>query len=106
DGAADHLVGLARVDTQAHGDLDGGVVLGGAGVLRQPDRGERAVGVVAVDLVDGGAVGLAVLHLLLLRGVRGVVVRRAEAGPPTAAGPPDTAALGTGPRTTALNLSR
>jgi hypothetical protein len=27
DGAADHLVGLARVDAEAHGDLDGRVEL-------------------------------------------------------------------------------
>ncbi len=43
DGAADHLVGLARVDTQAHGDLDGRVVLRGGGLLGQPDGLERGV---------------------------------------------------------------
>src|SRR5690606_41310558 len=33
DGAADHLVGLARVDAQAQGDLDGGVELDLGGLL-------------------------------------------------------------------------
>ena len=38
DGAADHLVGLARVDAEAHGDLDGLVVLR---LARSPWRGGR-----------------------------------------------------------------
>ena len=42
-GAADHLVGLARVDTQAHGDLDGRVELGRGGVLGETDGLERGV---------------------------------------------------------------
>ena len=42
-GATDHLVGLARVDTQTHGDLDGAVELGGGGVLGETDGLERGV---------------------------------------------------------------
>ncbi len=41
DGAADHLVGLARVDAQTQGDLDGGVELGARGLLRQANRRRR-----------------------------------------------------------------
>ena len=62
DGAADHLVGLARVDAQAHGHLDGGVVLRGRGLLGQPDGLRGGVEGVRVDLLGGGAVGLAALH--------------------------------------------
>ena len=37
DGAADHLVGLAGVDAEAHGQLDGLVELGGGQALHQVD---------------------------------------------------------------------
>src|SRR4029453_8970962 len=62
DRAADHLVGLARVDAQAHGDLDGGVVGRRRRLLGQRGGLERAVQVVAVDLVGHRAVLLAVLR--------------------------------------------
>ena len=45
DRAADHLVGLARVDAEPHGDLDGGVHLAWRGLLGQLgglERGCRA----------------------------------------------------------------
>ena len=56
---------------EAEGDLDGGVVLRGRGLLRQPDGLERGVERVAVDLLGGGAVGLAALHVVLLGAVVG-----------------------------------
>lgn len=49
-GATDHLVGLARVDTQAEGDLDGAVVLAGGGFLGETDGLERGVELLPVDL--------------------------------------------------------
>src|SRR5674476_1189210 len=62
---ADHLVRLAGVDTEAERHLEGRVVRGGRRLLRQPDRLERRVQPRPVDLLRGGAVGLAALcHLL------------------------------------------
>lgn len=58
DGAADHLVGLTRVDTEPDGDLDGGVLLGRGRLLGQLGRLQRGVEVVAVHLLGGGAVSL------------------------------------------------
>src|SRR5690606_19347194 len=67
DRAADHLVRLARVDTQAEHDLDGRVVLHGRRLLGETDRLERRVETLAVDLLLGVAVRLAArCHLLLL----------------------------------------
>jgi hypothetical protein len=62
DRAADHLVGLARVDAQAEGDLDGGVELRGVGLAGEADGLERGVQGVAVDLLRACVVGLAALH--------------------------------------------
>src|SRR4051812_9845686 len=62
DRAADHLVGLARVDTQAHGHLDGGVVGRRRRLLRQGGGLERGVQVVALDLLGRCAELLAVLR--------------------------------------------
>nr|AHE14889.1 hypothetical protein asmbl_12 [uncultured bacterium] len=74
DGAADHLVGLARVDAQPDRDLDGGVVAGGGGPLGQTGRLQRAVQALVVDLRGRLAVLLAVLrHGVLLPPCSGVV---------------------------------
>src|SRR5690606_27240598 len=62
DGAAHHLVGLTRVDTQPHSDLDGRVELDGAGLLGQPDSFGGRVEPSAVDLLSRLAVALAALH--------------------------------------------
>ena len=61
DGAADVLVGLARVDAQAEVDLDGLVELGGRELLGQGDGLEGGVELGAVDLRRAGAITLAVL---------------------------------------------
>src|SRR5919107_2825410 len=82
DGAADHLVGLAGVDAEPHGDLDGRVVLGLRGGLGEADRLERRVEALGVDGARRGAVGLAALHGAL-PGSGGGVVSRAGAGPAT-----------------------
>ena len=80
-GAADHLVGLARVDAQPDRHLDGRVLLLRRRLLGELGRLERGVELVAVDLLGGFAVCLAGLaHCYLL--IRGVV-ERAEAGSPT-----------------------
>src|SRR6185312_15216949 len=50
DRATDHLVGLARVYTQAEGNLNGGVELGGVGLLGELDGVEGCVYVVRIDL--------------------------------------------------------
>src|SRR5262249_53054759 len=63
DGAAHHLVGLTRVDAEAHGDLDSGVELDRAGVLGELDRLGRRVHLGVVDQFGGLAVRLAVLHV-------------------------------------------
>ncbi len=63
-GAADHLVGLARVDTQAHGDLDGARRTWwwwSPWPAGRPRAGRTASS--AVDLRGGSAVGLAALHV-------------------------------------------
>ena len=67
-----------------HGDLDGRVVLRGAGLLGQTHGLERGVELVRVDLLGGCAVGLAALHAAApCCASCGVVVRRASAGPAT-----------------------
>jgi hypothetical protein len=82
--AADHLVRLARVHTQPHRDLDGGVHLrGGGGLLRQVRRLERAVEPLAVDQLGVLAVVLAALHVL--SSDCGSVVVTSRAGSPTGA---------------------
>src|SRR4051812_7935829 len=60
-GATDHLVGLARVDTQTEGDLDGAVELGRGGLLGETDGLERGVQLLPVDLLVRSAKGLAAL---------------------------------------------
>src|SRR5690606_8914267 len=82
DGAADQLVGLARVDAQAQRDLDGRVVLRGRGLLGQADGLDRGVELAVLDLLGGGQVGLAALHDDSLV-VVGAVVGRAARGPAT-----------------------
>jgi len=62
DGAADHLVGLAGVDPEPEGYLDGGVELGHRGRLSQGHGLGRAVEPVLVDLFGGAAVRLTALH--------------------------------------------
>ena len=61
DGAADHLVGLAGVDAEPDGDLDGRVLLLRRRLLGQLGGLERGVELVAVHLLGGFAVCLAVL---------------------------------------------
>src|SRR5215207_4650788 len=62
DRAADHLVGLAGVDAEPQRHLHRRVVFGGAGLLRQPRRLQRAVEPRAVHQVGSLAVVLAALH--------------------------------------------
>src|SRR5665647_1593741 len=58
-------LGVDPVDTEAERHLESRVVRGGRRLLRQPDRLERRVQPRPVDLLRGGAVGLAALcHLL------------------------------------------
>src|SRR6478609_57494 len=64
DRAADHLVGLAGVDTEAHGHVDGLVELLLGAALGDLDRGEGGVELVLVERLRGGAVCLAALHVL------------------------------------------
>ena len=61
DGAAHHLVGLTRVDAQPDGHLDGRVLLLRRRLLGQPRGFQRGVEVVAVHLLGGFAICLAVL---------------------------------------------
>src|SRR5262249_9121393 len=79
DRAAHHLVGLARVDAEPHGDLDGCVELHRAGLLGELDRLSGAVELVAVDLLGRFAVVLTVLHEFFSCGRWQAVSR----GPPT-----------------------
>ena len=51
DHAADHLVGVARIDAQVHRQLDGLVELGGGEALDEADRFVDGVELLAVDLV-------------------------------------------------------
>ena len=94
DGAAHHLVGLARVHTEADRDLNGGVLLLRGRLLGQLRRLKRGVKLVAVDLLGGFLVCLAVLAhcgsnlsffgvVVLINAVRASAHRRAEAGPST-----------------------
>src|SRR5690606_11046586 len=84
-GATDHLVGLARVDTRAEGDLDGAVELGRGGLLGETDGLERGVQLLPVDLGVRSAERLAALaHYLLLWVLRSRGAGRA--GPATSAG--------------------
>ncbi|CAB4872108.1 unannotated protein [freshwater metagenome] len=62
DGAADHLVGLARVDAEADRHLNSRVELRRDGALGDADGGERRVQLVGVDLLGGLHVCLAALH--------------------------------------------
>ena len=82
-GATDHLVGLARVDAQAQGDLDGAVELGGGGVLGETDGLERGVRALLVDLGVRSAESLAALHFFSCGSSRCGVVVRAAHGPST-----------------------
>ena len=61
DSAANQLVSLARVNAQADGNVDGGVVVLGGGLLGQVSGLERRVDAAGVDLLGGGAVCLRVL---------------------------------------------
>jgi hypothetical protein len=81
DGAADHLVGLARVDTQTHDDVDGLVELLLARGLRDLDRGQRGVELVLVERLGRRAVGLAALHELSLLSRK--MWLAGQRGPPT-----------------------
>ena len=54
DDAADHLVGVARIDAQVQRDFDGLVELGGGEALDEADRLVDAVELLAVDLVGLG----------------------------------------------------
>ena len=65
DRAAHHLVGLARVDRELEGDLDGGVELLRAGLLREVHRLGGRVELVAVDLRRGCFVNLGLSHVVL-----------------------------------------
>jgi hypothetical protein len=61
DGAADHLVCLARVDAEPDRHLDGRVLFGRRSFLGKLGRLQRGVEVVTVHLLGGGAICLAVL---------------------------------------------
>src|SRR5690606_37158569 len=74
-GATDHLVGLARVDTQTEGDLDSAVELGRGGLLGETDGLERGVELLPVDLGVRSAEGLAALLFYSWSLRYGVVVR-------------------------------
>jgi len=50
DDAADHLVGVTRIDAQVHRDLDGLVELGLGGTLDEGDGLVQRVELVAVDV--------------------------------------------------------
>src|SRR6202012_2698872 len=66
DRAADHLVGLTGVHSEPDGPLDGRVLLGRRRLLGQLGGLQRGVEVVAVHLLEGGAICLAVLaHSLI-----------------------------------------
>src|SRR5699024_9695150 len=54
DGATHHLIGLAGIHAQTHGDLDGGVELRRCGLLGQTHGVQRCVEAAVLDL--GGAV--------------------------------------------------
>src|SRR5690606_12096204 len=58
DGAAHHLVRLARVDAESQGDLDRGVELLRAGLPRDGDRLPRGVVLAGLDLLGSSAIGL------------------------------------------------
>ena len=61
DGAADHLVSLTRVYTQAESNLNGGVELGRVGVLGERHCLERRVELLRVDLGRGCLICFAAL---------------------------------------------
>src|SRR6516165_2470858 len=63
--AANHLVRLTRVHAEPERHLDGGVELGGGGLLDQGHRLRWAIEPVPVDLGLGGPERLAALHVLL-----------------------------------------
>jgi hypothetical protein len=65
DRAAHHLVCLAGVDTEAHGDVDRGVELGAARLLGERHGAEGGVDRVLIDGRGGGPVLLASLHELV-----------------------------------------
>ena len=60
DGAAHHLIGLAGVDAQMDGQLDGLVELGGREVLHQIERLEGRLQLLVVEALGGIDVLLAV----------------------------------------------
>ena len=101
DGAADHLVGLARVHAEPQRHLDGGIELGDPRLLRERHRLGRAVQPLRLDLRCRVAVCLAALHdqSPSLLGGRGL---RASAWPchcrPPMAAPEGAAAGATGHR--------
>jgi hypothetical protein len=65
DGAADHLVRLARVDAELQRDLDRGVELLRPGLPGEADGLVRAVELARLDLLGGRAVNLGLLcHVL------------------------------------------
>ena len=106
DGAADHLVGLAGVDAQAQGDLDGGVELRRAEVsLASRTASSGRVEAVVVDLARPRRGRPCCASVLLLRGAsvrsRG---RAGRAGPPTRAA--GTATQRTGRAVAVGRLSR
>ena len=80
-GPADHLVRLAGVDTQPHGDLDGRVHLAARGLLGQLGGLERGVQGVLVDLGRGLLVDLAALRHLqsFVKSVVGAALRLSHA---------------------------
>src|SRR4051812_33788346 len=81
DGAAHQLVGLARIDAEPDGDLDGRVLLLRRRLLGELRGLERGVQLVPVHLLGGFAVCLACLAHYLSPNQR--CGWRAEAGPPT-----------------------
>src|SRR5450759_1034191 len=91
DGAADHLVGLAWVNAQSQGNFNGRVVLGAGGAFGQTDGLKGCVELVGADLLGGGAVCLAALHLcswcfaavMQTSWTAEFVVERTSAGPAT-----------------------
>src|SRR5271165_3506604 len=82
NGAAHHLVGLARIDAKPEGYLDRRIELGRGGVLGDRYRFCRGVQLAGVNSLIGLPVGLAALHSYSLN-LSEVVVSGPAPGPAT-----------------------
>ncbi|BCI91177.1 hypothetical protein NIIDMKKI_63830 [Mycobacterium kansasii] len=84
DGAADHLISLARVHPEPNRHLYGRILLGRRRLLGELGRLQRRIELAAIHLLGGGAVCLAGLaHIRYPIWCWVVVSKRAEASPPT-----------------------